>query len=736
MEKKTLYFKADNQSLVGQNVPARFASDTVSYIEAVFDLGENWSGFDVVKAVWSTDFESVCTVLDSSGACVVPWEVLERVGDVCVNLVGSISENDSLTDRLTTYPVKAITVDANAAICGSETGPITPSQFDQFVEAVRADADRSEDGATAAAASASEAATSAAWSDERATDSSNAAYLSTTARAEAERWANEAKNAQYYAWQEADNAATSARDAESAKQTILNMTATAQTLPEGSEATVNYSNGVMAFGIPKGDTGARGAKGDTGETGATPQMSIGAVETLAPDEDATATITGTAENPVLNLGLPKGDTGEVSLLELIANTKVDEKTDSVPYQMRTLSGVGSHESLRKIVGGTVAWNQLFSDADASYSDSGITFTISQGCRIDYSGTFTGSTTYVNAYLGMALIPNKITVGHKYLIKVTDESDKSYFVINNPYIESSQYIYAPTAKPTYFHVRRRVTNDETISGTIYVNIFDLTQMFGSTIADYIYSLEQATAGAGVALFKALFPEDWYPYDEGTLKSVQTSAHKTYDGDGNVIGNYPLDSSLTLRGILKLDASNNLYYDGDEYEADGMVNRRYGIVDLGTLDWVLVGQYFRTDYFSTVMKRPPNNNTRANAICPRYTVIPWNQDGDKVIGFSSGTDRLVIGDSAYEDAASFKASLNGVYMVYELATPTTEEADPYTEIQSIESGGTEEFVGAEIPVGHESVYPRTLADTMPTSDGSYTLSLTVSGGKPSVEWEVNA
>ena len=40
-------------------------------------------------------------------------------------------------------------------------------------------------------------------------------------------------------------------------------------------------------------------------------------------------------------------------------------------------------------------------------------------------------------------------------------------------------------------------------------------------------------------------------------------------------YPLDSSLTLRGIPKLDASNNLYYDGDEYNADGTVNRRFRI-----------------------------------------------------------------------------------------------------------------------------------------------------------------
>lgn len=103
------------------------------------------------------------------------------------------------------------------------------------------------------------------------------------------------------------------------------------------------------------------------------------------------------------------------------------------------------------------------------------------------------------------------------------------------------------------------------------IIDLTAMFGSTIADYIYSLEQATAGAGVAWFRKYFPEDYYPYSANTLQSVQATAHKTYDGDGNVLGNYALDSSLTLRGIPKLDASNNLYYDGDTYESDGTVTR---------------------------------------------------------------------------------------------------------------------------------------------------------------------
>ena len=51
---------------------------------------------------------------------------------------------------------------------------------------------------------------------------------------------------------------------------------------------------------PKGDTGP---KGDKGDTGATPNLTIGTVETA---EEPTASITGTKENPVLNLGLPSG----------------------------------------------------------------------------------------------------------------------------------------------------------------------------------------------------------------------------------------------------------------------------------------------------------------------------------------------------------------------------------------------------------------------------------------------
>ena len=116
MQTVTLKFDVSGQNLIAGYL-TRYASNTVNYVKAVFDLDGNWNSFDSVRAVWSTDFECISTVLDSEGVCYVPQEVLKRTGNVMVNLVGSIAENDELTDRLTTYPVVALVINANAKVC-------------------------------------------------------------------------------------------------------------------------------------------------------------------------------------------------------------------------------------------------------------------------------------------------------------------------------------------------------------------------------------------------------------------------------------------------------------------------------------------------------------------------------------------------------------------------------------------------------------------------------------------
>lgn len=59
-----------------------------------------------------------------------------------------------------------------------------------------------------------------------------------------------------------------------------------------------------------------------GEVGATPNLTIGTVSTLPEGSQATATITGTDEEPVLNLGIPVGDTGDPGISPTITVTEI------------------------------------------------------------------------------------------------------------------------------------------------------------------------------------------------------------------------------------------------------------------------------------------------------------------------------------------------------------------------------------------------------------------------------
>ena len=131
-----------------------------------------------------------------------------------------------------------------------------------------------------------------------------AAAAANTAATNADTKAGLANTAAENANTKAGQANTAATNANTAANAINNMTATATGLAAGASPTVQVSDVSghknLAFGIPKGDTGA------------TPDFSIGTVSTLNPDQSATASITGTAENPVLNLGIPRGQTGSVT----------------------------------------------------------------------------------------------------------------------------------------------------------------------------------------------------------------------------------------------------------------------------------------------------------------------------------------------------------------------------------------------------------------------------------------
>lgn len=118
---------------------------------------------------------------------------------------------------------------------------------DASAQSASTDADRAEQAKNDAVTMAQRSANSA----QASSDSADSASASATASA-----------------QSASQAQASAQTAQDALEEFTTPTASATTLPEGSNATASYADGHFTFGIPTGATGAKGDKGDKGDTGA------------------------------------------------------------------------------------------------------------------------------------------------------------------------------------------------------------------------------------------------------------------------------------------------------------------------------------------------------------------------------------------------------------------------------------------------------------------------------------
>lgn len=393
--------------------------------------------------------------------------------------------------------------------------------------------------------------------------------------------------------------------------------------------------------------------------------------------------------------------------------------DKVPYLFR--KSAGGDRVYEKLIGGTIVTNQLIENGDFSNELTGWTIFNEGASTISASNneaTITGLTTY-NDGIGIELAT---APGHIYYVSASVKStgDAAFFdsqhKIDNQILPSAEYkryehiISVGTLTSEFFLLSKKSINTVNIKDVMCI---DITKVLGNG-AQYIYSLEQATAGAGVAWFRQMFPRDYYAYDSGSLQSVNVASKKVYDSNNTLVATYTFDSDVTLRGVPKL-VDNKIQFDGDIYESTGKVTRRYGIVDLGTLKWSYDSSSGRFYTTQINIKATTATSYVINALCSLYSasIYPSSSVTDKVMGavIAGRVTYFAVIDSAYSDATAFKSAMSGVMLVYELATPTTESADTYINPQIVDADGTEEFVDyaysqstrdVAVPVGHDSLY----------------------------------
>ena len=234
-----------------------------------------------------------------------------------------------------------------------------------------------------------------------------------------------------------------------------------------------------------------------------------------------------------------------------------------------------------------------------------------------------------------------------------------------------------------------------------------------------------------------------------------------------------------------AKNGTYepYTTTTYDLSGshLVKRKYALVDLGSLTWDKKDDSVESPYFRTVSALNPSYNYSAdnsNTLCEKYMYASIGGTGSQSGMFIDSNGRVRIRDNSYSTAESFKTAMSGVYLLYELATPTTEtvtnptlygiwkldannnlyfdgdSVEDIPNVQEIVTGGTQEYIDAavadedrdvSIPAGGEEYYynnittvtvpdpPETITEATIKIDSDGTVTITDTSGEEPVEYE---
>lgn len=359
------------------------------------------------------------------------------------------------------------------------------------------------------------------------------------------------------------------------------------------------------------------------------------------------------------------ETGYASLLATFDNS-ASEQTYSGATNTQYESTEGYVRSLT-VEGKSEKWNQRVHERARTWTNNGITFTVTADNKVTANGTATGS-----AYVNCTVTATGIN-GHKMLL-IGCPSGGS----NSTYFLKDGYENAATARDYGDGVIITKTTNNTVAQviisqgvTVTNKVFqpcyiDLTAIFGAgneptTLDDPRIAFLKAYALAHPA------------YDAGSLISIES------------VGVQSNGTTTTIPATLRSAGSvhDTLMADADSWT----VGRKIGVVDLGTLMWdydrEAGHQRFYTVDGVTGIKETTSDSDIMNIMTARFTTTDFNtvfnNTADKSIAVRG--DNVQVYDSSYIDPTAFKNSMSGVYLFYELQTPTQ---DPETSMDTIEIG----------------------------------------------------
>lgn len=257
--------------------------------------------------------------------------------------------------------------------------------------------------------------------------------------------------------------------------------------------------------------------------------------------------------------------------EQLANTMqlAEYNTDEDVFQIRHAKAEKpsyNSEVVRKITGGTLAWNQLVKTPSGNEAiTQNVTVTKdTTNEKFVVSGTVPSALYNYISWSGKTLQANRVYFIAYKLTSVSGEvptiawakADNTATSLSRTFEGSGYYYFIgknPATVRGNFIIGASFASGSTGNSFSLefsdVQLIDLGLAFGSTIADRIYALEQATAGAGVAWFRRYFNLNYYEHNQTLANTYfdqyETTGFNQYDGVPT-IGKYWSNGTLASMG----------------------------------------------------------------------------------------------------------------------------------------------------------------------------------------------
>ena len=241
-----------------------------------FSFSSDYTDDLVSRAVFGINGELIDTAIINN-QCIIPEKVLLHNGDVFLGVYAYNIQDGKLSLRYSPQPTKFYIFEGSYDNDFSEPEEITPSQFEQYMQALNDGLNKVEESLTKM---------------DSATSSANDLVDDINQKLE---------NGEFNGTNGKDGVGiASITSGQSIQQDGNTVTPVTVNKTDGTQQTFNVS----------AKNGIDGINGTDGNDGVTPNLQIGTVITLEPNEQATVTRTGTAEQPVFNFGIPQGQQGK------------------------------------------------------------------------------------------------------------------------------------------------------------------------------------------------------------------------------------------------------------------------------------------------------------------------------------------------------------------------------------------------------------------------------------------